>query len=150
MNPAALHDPLPATLICLETLGPAGQADLLYLQVATHGGHWKAPQGKDPWDDQLFDIKVHGVSATGSDMDEVIRNWTRMAYGELQARAERPDGFDRAVAIITTPAPTTIPEARAACALVIQHHTHASAPLLRRARALSEALDRAEAGGAAA
>lgn len=55
------------------------QIDVLHTRATETGGTIKLPQRGNTWDNQQYEIDLHGVSATGGDWPEVIRNWTRAA-----------------------------------------------------------------------
>lgn len=64
------------------------QIDLLRERANETGGTIKLPQPGNTWDDQQLVVDLHGVTATGNDWAEVIRNWTRAASTQSEeARA---------------------------------------------------------------
>lgn len=63
------------------------QIDLLRDRANETGGTIKLPQRGNTWDDQQLVIDLHGVSASGADWPEAIRNWKRAASAQQRGAA---------------------------------------------------------------
>ena len=78
MSLDALHNRLAAFLTNLECLDDAGQRDALVSEIVETGGRYDAPP-ETPHALHLFEIRLHGVSASGTDEAEAFRAWKRAA-----------------------------------------------------------------------
>ena len=74
----ALHNRLAAFLTNLECLDTAGQRDALVSEIVETGGRYDAPP-EMPHALHLFEISLHGVSASGHDEADAFRAWKRAA-----------------------------------------------------------------------
>ncbi|QOL81100.1 hypothetical protein [Pseudooceanicola spongiae] len=75
----ALHNRLAAFLTNLECLDIAGQRDALVSEIVETGGRYDAPP-ETPHALHLFEISLHGVSASGADEADAFRAWKRAAH----------------------------------------------------------------------
>jgi len=78
MTTFLLHDRLTQFLISLECLGTEGQRDAFANESIETGGTYLRPDDS-PHTTHLFEIDLHGVSATGGSEREVVRNWKHAA-----------------------------------------------------------------------
>ncbi|QOL82796.1 hypothetical protein [Pseudooceanicola spongiae] len=75
----ALHNRLAAFLTNLECLDTAGQRDALVSEIVETGGRYDAPP-ETPHALHLFEISLHGISASGRDEADAFRAWKRTAH----------------------------------------------------------------------
>ena len=72
-----LHDRMHSFLINLECLDRAGQHDAVVAEVLETYGLFRAPSGRRS---HLWQLDLHGISATGASDEEAIANWKRLAH----------------------------------------------------------------------
>lgn len=70
-----LHDRLAALLLNLELVGPSGQLDMIIQETIETGGTWVDPEPGNTWSGQIYEISLHGVSATGTTSLAALRRW---------------------------------------------------------------------------
>ena len=109
-----IHNTLARALETLELLGTPGRHDFLVMAALETGGYFHMPERANNWDSQMVEIKAHGISADGADLEEAIRNW--MLVAGRQARVQQR--VERAENVLCQP--DTDPETlRAACQTIL-------------------------------
>lgn len=90
---AALHNRLAQFLSTLDRLSPVALQDAVVNEVIETGGSYcpPPPEGSDAWASHLFEIALHGVTATGMSEAEAIRNWRKAA--QAICPTSEADGF---------------------------------------------------------
>ena len=82
-----LHNHLARALETLELLGAPGRYDYLVMASLETDGYFHEPERANNWDSQQVEIKAHDIYASGTDLDEAIRNW--MLVAGRQARVQK-------------------------------------------------------------
>lgn len=113
-----LHDDLASALETLELLGPSGQFDFLVTASMETQGYFKPPRPGDNWDNQMVEIKAHGLLAEGADISEAIRNWKCMAKQQVRIETQLHSAEYILVQPLSHTGPITL---RAACHTILDN-----------------------------
>jgi len=76
MSLHAEFDHLPRLVAKMRTEDNATRRDTMMREMMETGGTWVSPRGSTT---HLFEIQLHGITATGHSEDEAITNWIKNA-----------------------------------------------------------------------
>lgn len=87
---ATLHNRALAFLQNLENLSATGQHDAFINEVLESNGYFTAPKHDRS---HLWELSLHGIAASGSNEEEAIANWKRLARKSFPTEEIEDDGF---------------------------------------------------------